>query len=553
VGDKNLEQPVDADGSIRPSASPEHVKNKKVEHVAESRDPLNPLAYPELVFGIVGPAGTDLPLVISFLRKELQNVGYAVEEIGLSKLIEGFFSHDYSADYEDDRISKLMKDGTELREESKRGDAVALLGIAEIRRRRKLRNQDKDNAQRTAYILRSLKHPHEIETLKNIYGTGFFTISAYSPREARVDALAERIAKSRHLPNNGGRASAEALIEKDESENGKALGQDVKDAFPLADLFVDCRSKTSLRANMKRFVELLFSHPYHTPSKDEYGMFHAKSAALRSADLGRQVGAVIATKESDIIAVGCNDVPKASGGLYWPDDKGDARDFQIGMDSMYEQREQILSEILEKFKSAGLLSEKLQKDNGTKKLVYSLISGEKKGLLKNTQVMNLLEFGRSVHAEMAALMDAARRGVSVKGATLYCTTFPCHLCARHIIAAGIDRVVYIEPYPKSRAKQLHSDSISVDSKEPVPGKVNFEPFTGIAPRQYLQIFEMQGERKEPTGKIIDLSKGLDKPRVVRFRNTHVDIEAKIVAEVIPRLQQSLGQSSDIFKSGENNE
>lgn len=267
-------------------------------------------------------------------------------------------------------------------------------------------------------------------------------------------------------------------------------------------------------------------------------MFHAKSAALRPADLGRQVGAVIATKESDIIAVGCNDVPKASGGLYWTDDKPDARDYQLGKDSMYEQREQILSELFEKLKGEGLLSDKLA-GKSKKELVYSFIYGENKSLLKGTQVMNLLEFGRSVHAEMAALMDASRRGVSVKDATLYCTTFPCHLCARHIIAAGIDRVVYIEPYPKSRAKQLHSDSISVDAKEKVLDKVIFEPFTGIAPRQFLQMFEMLGDRKDETGKTLDWAKNKNSPRVVRFINTYQDIETAIVGKVLPKIAASL--------------
>lgn len=57
-----------------------------------------------------------------------------------------------------------------------------------------------------------------------------------------------------------------------------------------------------------------------------------------------------------------------------------------------------------------------------------------------------------MHAEMFAITDAARRGLSVRDATLYCTTFPCHMCARHIIASGIRKVVYIEPYPKSMAK-----------------------------------------------------------------------------------------------------
>lgn len=292
-----------------------NIVNQK--EINEERDPLDPIAFPELVFGLIGPAGSDLEIVMNSLKRELAKVGYDSEEIRLSKLIESFLRVDYSDQHEDVRIEKLMADGTRIRESSKRGDAIALLGITEIRSLRKKRQQQK-GLNGTAYILRSLKHPHEIETLKNIYGGGYFTISAYSPREARVDALSERIAKSKHLPSNGGRSDAEKLIEKDESEVGKNLGQDVKDAFPLADLFVDCRSKEILKKNTKRFIELLFGYPYHTPTKDEYGMFHAKSAALRSADLGRQVGAVIATKESDIIAVGCNDVPKASGGLIGP-------------------------------------------------------------------------------------------------------------------------------------------------------------------------------------------------------------------------------------------
>lgn len=501
-------------------------------------DPLNPLEYPDLVFGLIGPAGTDLPQVIRQLGKELKRFGYSVEEIKLSRLIELFLEKNYSHCTEDQRIENLMADGTKIREASRRGDAIALLAVAEIRRLRKTNHNNK--SQKVAYILVSLKHPHEVETLRNIYGEGFFAISAYSPRESRVDALAERIAKSKHEPAGMCRATAESLIQTDELETGKTLGQNVKDAFTLADLFVDCRSSTSLKFNIKRFIELVFSHPYHTPSRDEYGMFHAKSTALRSADLGRQVGAVIATKECDIIAVGCNDIPKFNGGLYWPGDEHDARDFQRGMDSMNEQKEQILSEILVKLKGGKLLAEELlNADTAIKELVQNLISGEKKHLLKGTQVMNLLEFGRSVHAEMAALMDAARRGISVKGTTLYSTTFPCHLCARHIVAAGIDRVIYVEPYPKSKAKDFYSDSICVDPKESIVSKVNFEPFTGIAPRQYLHLFEMKGERKDGNGKTFDFNKGLAKPRLIRFKNTHLDIETAIVAVVMQKIKESV--------------
>jgi deoxycytidylate deaminase len=99
----------------------------------------------------------------------------------------------------------------------------------------------------------------------------------------------------------------------------------------------------------------------------------------------------------------------------------------------------------------------------------------------------LTEFGRAAHAEMDALLDAVRRGVAVRDATLYATTFPCHNCARHIIASGIARVVFIEPYEKSRAIELHRDSAVLE--KPEVGKVTFEHFVGVAPRRYLLSFD----------------------------------------------------------------
>jgi deoxycytidylate deaminase len=69
--------------------------------------------------------------------------------------------------------------------------------------------------------------------------------------------------------------------------------------------------------------------------------------------------------------------------------------------------------------------------------------------LRKSKVMDLLEFGRIIHAEMSAITDAARLGIEIKDSTLYCTTFPCQICAKHIVAAGLDTVVCLEPYPKS--------------------------------------------------------------------------------------------------------
>jgi len=79
----------------------------------------------------------------------------------------------------------------------------------------------------------------------------------------------------------------------------------------------------------------------------------------------------------------------------------------------------------------------------------------------------------SENPETAALTDTARRGVSVSAGTMYVTTFPCHLCARMIVAAGIKRLVYIEPYAKSLALQLYPDSIAADYSEKTTGQVPF--------------------------------------------------------------------------------
>ncbi len=53
----------------------------------------------------------------------------------------------------------------------------------------------------------------------------------------------------------------------------------------------------------------------------------------------------------------------------------------------------------------------------------------------------------AIHAEQNAIIQAARLGVSIEGATLYCTHQPCVICAKMIVNAGISRVVYREGYP----------------------------------------------------------------------------------------------------------
>lgn len=325
-----------------------------------SGDPLKPQDGPELVVGVVAPVGAKLTLVCNILEAELSKFGYISKVVRLSTLLPQLVPYQpvgakkYPSEYE--RVKSYMEAGTDLRKRTERGDIMALLSVSKIRELREQENvgntkipaEDRSRSplHRTAYILRSLKHPDEITTLRSVYGRAFLLVSAYAPRESRIDTLAEVIARSANKSDTTEfRKQAEELIWIDEQEQGTKLGQNVGDAFPLADLFIDTRSREKIEESISRYFQLIFGYPFHTPTRDEYAMFHAKAAALRSADLSRQVGAAISTKDGDIIAVGCNEVPRAFGGLYWPGDLGEDRDFRRGYDSSAKSKTDILAEI----------------------------------------------------------------------------------------------------------------------------------------------------------------------------------------------------------------
>ena len=64
----------------------------------------------------------------------------------------------------------------------------------------------------------------------------------------------------------------------------------------------------------------------------------------------------------------------------------------------------------------------------------------------------------AVHAEQNAIVQAAKLGVSIEGATLYCTHQPCSMCCKMIINSGIKRVVYKEGYPDEFTLELFAEA-----------------------------------------------------------------------------------------------
>ena len=391
-----------------------------------------------------------------------------------------------------------------------------------------------------AYIIRQLKRPEEVFLLREVYGRQFILISAYASQDWRIQRIQEREKESRGglVEDIDAQMLARRLVLQDAKESQDSHGQNVRDAFPLGDVFIDATSRVKCEQETRRFIHLLFGSNQITPTHDEYGADLAKSASLRSSDLSRQVGAAIFRQSGEVLTLGCNEVPKAGGGTYWHGDDADARDFVKGSDPNDMQKTQILVDLIDRLRQGGHLSAKLMDNQDANEISRLLLADVGPDSVRESRVMDLIEFGRILHAEMSALSDAARKGISVEGATLYCTTFPCHLCAKLIIAAGIKKVIYQEPYPKSYASDLHGDAIAVDSDN-TGGKVVFNSFLGVSPFRYRDLFEKR-RRKNAEGAAERWNQGEARPVINALYPFYFRAETYVAGSLGALLQDKLG-------------
>jgi len=132
------------------------------------------------------------------------------------------------------------------------------------------------------------------------------------------------------------------------------------------------------------------------PTWNEYFLNICNLIASRSTCLRRQVGAVI-VKDKQILASGYNGAPTG----------------------------------IKHCDLVGCLREKLGVPSGQRH-----------------------ELCRALHAEQNAFLQAAKHGVSLKGASIYITTQPCSICAKMIINAGIKKVIIQGDYPDDLALEF---------------------------------------------------------------------------------------------------
>lgn len=439
----------------------------------------------ELVIAFVGPVGSGCTTTYEVLAEELANsYSYDTVYVRFSDLIK-----EHAADVGmtipetvsvTDRIDRYQNIGNALR--AKFGDAyLADRAIERIAIERDQRGgyQEVNGTrivlpERRAYFLDSLKNPAELRRLRQVYGDLLWAISVFAPEDVRFDRLVRK-----------GMADADArhAMQRDYEEEEKS-GQKVSKTAHQANYFVRnaTENKEDLHEPIRRFLQTVFGVALHTPTRDEKGMMEAAAAAVRSACLSRQVGAAIYNTDGDLLGVGCNDVPKFRGGLY-NEGSNDHRCFRWHDNECHND------------KHKKLLASRIGSIAGANEQhKVNLVSDAMDG-----GVANLIEFSRSVHAEMEAIVSVARlgNGSTVDG-TLYTTTFPCHSCARHIVASGITTVYYVEPYSKSLALELHSDSISL--REDAVEKVKFLQYAGFAPRTSLRLFSSAGRERKVNGK-----------------------------------------------------
>lgn len=143
------------------------------------------------------------------------------------------------------------------------------------------------------------------------------------------------------------------------------------------------------------------------PSWDEYFLEIAKIVAKRSTCIRRHVGAIL-VKEKRILATGYNGAPS---------------NIRHCLD-------------------VGCIRES-----------KNIPSGERH------------ELCRGIHAEQNLIIQAAYHGVPISNSILYCTNFPCSICAKMIINAGIERIVYLDGYPDSLSEELIKEAkIEVEKK-----------------------------------------------------------------------------------------
>lgn len=522
----------------------------------KSRDLVRGSASEELFFAVVGHVGSGTSAVAKQLESVLlSSASGPPYEVKIIKARQFLLDWDASNQRKMDSsglpgtleyVTRLQDVGDDMREEDH--SAIAGAFIREIRRlRASMTGQENrldehavvpPDGRKRAYILDSIRHPAEAELLSRVYQNAFVLIGVVCDEDVRLNRLRDEKFKS------SGLEQVREFMQRDAKDKPKN-GQRVSDAFHKAHFFVDNTEARELegKANkdwdvadqLSRLKRILTQREVVRPTVEETAMFSAQGACVRSSCLSRQVGAAVVDSYGNVISLGTNEVPRAGGGVYGMSADHTLKDERCFLGNRYcsnnKEQARIMEDIANSIIEAAKKHESLNPDK--QKTIPE--KDELVAVLRASRISSLLEFSRAVHAEMEALLSLARRGVSAVGTRVFVTTFPCHYCARHLVGAGVHEVHYIEPYPKSKALDLHKDAIETRPSRWKPlseggDKVLFRPFVGVAPRLYREVFTKNQDLKNDTTGELEVQSPEWTEALHLAKSSYLELEAAVAKE-----------------------
>lgn len=408
-----------------------------------------------VVVGLCGSFGSGCTTVAQILR---DNHGYQVFRLS-DEVRRLATEYGLNPDSRED----LQNAGNRVRDEQK-PDYLAKWAIKQV-----------DDGQARLVALDGIRNVAEVVALRKRFAP-FFLLGVSADVETR---------QSRALDNGTPLAVFKETDARDSGEESVS-GQQVRLCMGFADAVLrnnnhivrmDAPGETErLTSSVERYHTLFTQDGAGEPSPDEILMGIADDAAMRSHCLRRRVGAVISTKDEDVLAVGRNDPPPS------------------------EQPCKI------RFKMCYRRYVRAHRDNCIAcgepleglKCPHCGVTVDRRSLAGKE-----LDYCRSLHAEEHAILQMAQRSGGIpEGAHLYTTTFPCFLCAKKIATLGIKRVSYADPYPMREAYELLENA-----------GVELVPFEGVKSKAFHRVFtrppalaakvidelsqEKEGENSEP--------------------------------------------------------
>ncbi len=409
------------------------------------------------VIGLTGPFGSGCSTAAGILRDEL---GY--EHLRLSEIIRERWAKKHRRVPFREELQNL---GNHLREDSGRPGFL----VEEM-----LKKLDGGKA-RSSIVIDAIRNRGEIRALRNRFGTDFYLLAFECPTSERW----KRVKKTYRLQ----RRDRQDFMDDDQRDRGQEydFGQQVQLCVDRSDVMIDNGinlSKRALRGKVVEYTLLLTGEKPRYAFPQEIFMNLAYSASHSSKCLKRQVGALLVAaspgERGEIISQGFNENPIATHPcVEEPKYGANLRTGKPG--SCYRDivRHESFVQLGQQDRHCPKCGERLKRpEKKEPPWRCSKCSCDLEVFFWPERAMSLCT---AVHAEAMAIISAGSRA---KGTTLYTTTFPCFQCAEKIAHAGIQHIVFTEPYPDIRAfERLQLAGI------------RFARFEGVRSGRFDEIFE----------------------------------------------------------------